>query len=141
MWKCNWTTYAFQKFQTLTFAHFFSPLKLEKVFSPAFLPFLFVFLSTSVANATPAICKLVQKKVSRKSVSLNQTRSKLFKRGIKEKETKIFLVPLHTQSGRLRQNQVKFRYCEKATKFEETSHLFFILLRIRENWEILKKKF
>ena len=41
---------------------FFSPLKLEKVFSPAFLPFLFVFLSTSVANATPAICKLVQKK-------------------------------------------------------------------------------
>ena len=85
MWKCNWTTYAFQKFQTLTFAHFFSPLKLEKVFSPAFLPFLFVFLSTSVANATPAICKLVQKKVSRKSVSLNQTRSKLFKRGIKEK--------------------------------------------------------
>ena len=139
MWKCNWTTYAFQKFQTLTFAHFFSPLKLEKVFSPAFLPFLFVFLSTSVANATPAICKLVQKKVSRKSVSLNQTRSKLFKRGIKEKETKIFLVPLHTQSCRLRQNQnqIKFRYCEKVTKLEETSHLYFILLlRIRENWEI-----
>ena len=76
----------------------------------------------------PLFVSWCKKKVSRKSVSLNQTRSKLFKRGIKEKETKIFLVPLHTQSCRLRQNQVKFRYCEKATKFEETSHLFFMNL-------------
>ena len=37
------TTYAFQKFQTLTFAHFFSPLKLEKVLVLPFCLFCLCF--------------------------------------------------------------------------------------------------